>query len=262
MNRKEIKKMVLNGFKGFSLENFNIPNNVETAIFTGSYGRRTNDRLSDIDIVLLVDNKKNFCLGGKFLIKDALFDFRTEDFKKIQGKWSEDQIFAFLNSEIIFDRKRRFYGILNNQRQGFIKSIKNRIAIELVELSVLFKFEDNWRNLKTEKTHFEKSLERRQIETAAHIQNLMIDRIINLIYLINYQPIPDKKNKFFLLRGLLSKKEYAQINSLFVVRELTKECLIKRYKDISQIVNLLKKKVDKKIKTNLNLKEIYLKERT
>jgi predicted nucleotidyltransferase len=261
MSEGDLRKNILKGFLDGALKKFKIMDYAEAIFITGSHGRKTNDKFSDIDLVIVVRDKKKLFLSGKFLIEDKVFDFRTEEIKKMKGPWNDDMYFAYLNSILIFDRTNSLKKIILKKKKEFLKSLRDRMIIESVNLSTLFCFKDGWRNLGSEETHLSKSFDRGRIGTIAYIENLIFEKMINLLYWSHDQPIPDSKNRLFPLGALIPPKEYKKLVQLLKIDKLNKTFLLKRYKAISKSMDFVKFCVDRKISPDLDFRKIYFEKR-
>lgn len=257
MKQVEIKNLIVNNFSGTELESLDLINHARAIILTGSFGRKTEDQFSDVDIVVVVSENEKFSISGKFLINNTLFDFRTESIKKLRANWSDQMRFAYFYSIIVYDKDQYLSDLIRIKTKEFLNSIFTRVSIELVELSVLYCFKDNWRSLRTEETHFAKALKRNRIQTAAYIQNVILEKIINILYLANSHPFPDAKNRLLILKNILSNKEFKELSDLLVLRKLDNKSLMDREDKISLVIEFMKRYVDMKIPIKIKLKEIY-----
>ena len=105
--------------------------------------------------------------------------------------------FAFLHSNIIHDPKGYLLELIKKRKVIWSKNVPTEIILSLVQLSVILKFEDNWRGLMTE-THYNKSVSRNDFVSTHRVLNLGFELILDLLYLLKGNPPPDFKNKIRL----------------------------------------------------------------
>lgn len=261
MDKEQIVNLIKNNFCGTILAPYEIKDHAEAIVLTGSYGRGTPDKFSDVDILVIVKDKSKFNIQGKYIINNTIFDFRTESENKIKDRWSNALFYALFNCYIILDRQNKLKKLIKRRVVEYKIKLSDKIAIELVELSVLFLFDDNWRDLRSEQTHLIKALKRDRFESVAYIENVILERIISLLYLVHFCPPADGKNRLYNLKKTIPIRIYKMILSSLLLRDFTKGSLLKRYSLLSKIVEYLKNEVDKVLPMNLDLKKIYLTKR-
>lgn len=232
---------------------------------TGSYGRNDSDQYSDIDYVVFIDNKSYEAkiTEGKFFYDKILFDSRIVDLESLKKEdWSCDMYFSYLNGNIIYDKSRIVKKILGEKMSQWEKNIAREISMTLVNLSVIFRFSDNWRGLNAD-SHYFKFIKRKDYTSAHRVLNLGFELILDLLYLINKKPIPDAKNKTRLLNNLnwIPKEINASLaKSLLVIKKTKSDCE-RRYNSMNKCLEIIKEYVDKNIILDDNLYEYYLKNR-
>lgn len=177
-------------------EKFKNDQNTVAIVITGSYGRGENDFLSDIDWVLIVNNKKDSVSGFKEQYNKIEFDCRIEEYEFLKNAdWCMDQYYAYLNCKIYYDKELKFKQTQDVQKKEWYKYIKKFVAIRLVECSVFLKFPDTIPELKVKQTHYEKFVLRNDYYSAYNCLNIIENQLIDLCYIANAIPIPDTKNK-------------------------------------------------------------------
>ena len=128
-------------------------------LLTGSAGRDDYDEFSDIDNVVVVNEVffKDLKLNikeGKFYRNNFLFDSRIVSLESFVGPWSDDMFFAYLKSaKIVFDQTQSIKKTIGIKNRDWLKISNHKLFLALVNLSVIFEFVDNWKNLKTT-THY------------------------------------------------------------------------------------------------------------
>jgi len=261
MNKGQIVKLIKTNFHGTALASFRIKNHAKAIVLTGSYGRGTLDKFSDVDISIMVKDDSKFNLQGKYIIDDTIFDFRTEKENEVNSNWSDAMCYAYFNCYIIMDKQGKFRKLIKDRMKDYKARLFEKIAVELVELSVLFLFKDNWRNLKSDSTHLMKALKRNRLDSAAYIQNIITEKMINLLYWVHFRPCADSKNRLRNLKKLIPLRIYKLLLRSLLLKNFTKDSLTKRDALLSEIMDYLKKEIDNVLPYNLDLKEIYLAKR-
>lgn len=230
---------------------------------TGSCGRYDNDKYSDIDYVIFVKEGKGDIKEGKFFLNDMLFDSRIVELKFFaENHWSRDMYFAYLNCRLVYDKNREIERILNKKRQQWKKERIKEISLTLVNMSVIFRFSDNWKELNAD-SHYLKFLRRKDYISAHRVLNLGYELILDLFYLLNNKTIPDSKNKIKLLCGLdwMPKKKEFFLKEAIIILENSKQDCNRRYQIMMQVVDSIKNYADKNIMLADDLYKYYLNNR-
>lgn len=230
-------------------------------VLTGSAGRGDFDQYSDIDNVVIVNGEYNI-KEGKFVEGRFLFDTRVVTLNELEADWSDDMYFAYLNSSIVYDSGSLIKNIFNVKANMWKSFILKKISISLVELSTIYEFKDNWKSLKT-KTHYQKFIERKDYLSAHRLLNIGFEIILDILYLSNLKPIPDKKNKVRLLRTLggVTPDFVVLFSEAFTVKSISNKDLNRRYDILNSLVLYIKKAFIEKVKLPNDLYKFYLKER-
>jgi len=242
---------------------------VEAVVLTGSAGRDDYDEFSDIDNVVIVNDsfssKSIFDIKeGKFLRDNFLFDTRILTSKSFAGPWSDDMFFTYLKSaKIVADQNKTVKKTIDIKTEDWLKVSNHKLFLSLVNLSVIFEFDDNWKNLKTT-THYQKYLERKDIISANRLLNIAFENVIDIIYFMNQSPVPDSKNKLKLLKNLtLLPNSYEVILSdSMIVPALASRTLQMRYAYLSQLVTEIIQILNLRIDIPEDLYGYYLKNRS
>lgn len=230
-------------------------------VLTGSYGRGMSDEFSDLDYVVFV-NKRNDIKNGKFYIKNLTMDARVEFFDEFkEGMWSDDMYFAYLNSRVLFDKYNNIKSLFEQKSREWESDISRRVSLNLVNLSVLVAFPDNWRGLKSD-THYDKYIGRNDDIGAYRVLNKAYEIILETVYLLNHGTIPDFKNKSRLITNLrwcpdklLNDESH---EALLHTTDLSEESFKNRYEAITNVVIDIKNYVDKNFELSDDLYNYYL----
>jgi predicted nucleotidyltransferase len=232
---------------------------------TGSYGRNSSDEYSDIDYVIFVDKKLNVSeiKEGKFFYDKILFDSRIVEVEYLEkSSWSRDMYFAYLNCDVVYDKSKIISGILDKKRVQWEDCLTKEISLELVKLSVIFSFSDNWRGLKSD-SHYFKFLKRKDFISTHRVLNVGFELILDLLYLLNKKPIPDIKNKTRFLSDLawfpVEIRSFLA-DSILIFNESAVDCK-RRYGIMMKCMGVLKKYIDKNVVLSSDLYEYYLNNR-
>ncbi|MCB0367846.1 MAG: nucleotidyltransferase domain-containing protein [Bdellovibrionales bacterium] len=242
---------------------------VEGIVLTGSAGRDDYDELSDIDNVVIVNklfsNESIFDIKeGKFLRGNFLFDTRIVTSKSFAGPWSDDMFFAYLKSaKIVADQHKTIKKTIDIKTEDWLKISNHKLFLSLVNLSVIFEFDDNWKNLKTT-THYQKYLERKDFISANRLLNIAFENVIDIIYFMNQSPIPDSKNKLKLLKNLTLLPNSCEVilSDSMIVPALTSRTLQMRYSYLSKLVTEIIQILNLHIDIPEDLYGYYLKNRS
>jgi len=233
--------------------------NVKGIILTGSAGRDDRDNLSDVDNVVLVDGKSNV-VEGKFNFHNFLFDTRVTDLKQITAaKWTQDMYFAYLNSKIIYDHDDEIKKLIDQKRSEWESNLEKNISLTLVNMSVLISFNDDWRGLKAD-THFEKFIKRKDYISAHRVLNLGQELLLDILYLINREPIPDTKNKIKLIAKLkwTPKNFLGLFSKILLIKKTSQSDTERRYYSAIGCLEEIKAHIDKNFDLEDNLYQYYL----
>lgn len=233
--------------------------NVKGIILTGSAGREDRDILSDIDNVVLTDGESGV-IEGKKTLRKYLFDTRILDINKFSSsKWSQDMYFAYLNGKIIYDFEGNVQDIIDQKKKEWEDNLEKNISLALVNMSVIYCFRDNWKGLKTD-THFEKFIKRKDYVSAHRVLNFGQELLLDVLYLINRERIPDTKSKIKLITELewLPKNFLGLFNEVFLIKEITQSDAERRYCLTIGCLKEIKVHINKNFKLKDNLYQFYL----
>ncbi len=241
---------------------------VDGIMLTGSAGRGDYDEFSDIDNVIVVNelfsNESKLSIQeGKFLRNNFLFDTRVITSESFKGFWSDEMFFAYLkSSKIVADNSRVIIKTLNIKKEDWLKIVTHKLLLSFVNLSVIFEFEDNWKNLKTI-THYQKYLERKDYISANRLLNIAFEKVIDIIYFMNQSPVPDAKNKLKLLKILTLLPDSYEIlfRESIIVPTLTLGTAQMRYSHLAKLINEMVKILDSRIEIPEDLYSYYLRNR-
>jgi predicted nucleotidyltransferase len=232
---------------------------------TGSYAREDNDKYSDVDYIIF-SNKRPMeakLREGKFLYEKIIFDSRVTELNSLkQSDWSRDMHFAYLNCKIIYDKDGSVRSFLDKKRYQWECGLTREISLTLVNMSVIFKFSDNWKGLNAD-SHYFKFLERDDIVSAHRVLNIGFELMLDLLYLINRRPIPDIKNKTRLLFDLAWIPEeinFILAESILVLEKSVVDCE-RRYELMMECIGILKRYIDENIVLDDDLYTYYLNNR-
>lgn len=177
------------------IKRYNRNKKVIGIVLTGSAGRGDYDKYSDIDCVVFVKNKNIFLKEGKIPFFEFVLDIRKSCLSHIKKSiWSNDMYYAYLKGNIIYDSKNLIDPLFRKKRREWLNQIKKRLSLSLVNLSVIFSFEDNWKGLCTT-THLEKYKRRKDYLSAQRLITKAFEQSMEIIFLLNKEPFPDDKNK-------------------------------------------------------------------
>ena len=234
---------------------------VRGIVLTGSAGRGDYDRYSDIDNVVFVVGVHTI-KEGKFVQGGFTFDTRIVQVDKIEGRWSDDMYFAYLNSSIVYDKGGIIRKLFDLKAKDWSKLVVKKLSLSLVNLSVIYEFKDDWKFLRAS-THYQKFLDRRDYLSAHRLLNSGFEIVLDIFYLINSVPIPDSKNKLRLLNTLESVPDEVKIlfPKAFTIESFSTSDLEKRYKILDFLILYIKKVAECKISLPSNLYGFYLAER-
>lgn len=238
-------------------------NAVVGVALTGSAGRNDVDQYSDIDNVVFVDGAHKI-KEGKFIFHELLFDTRIANINKIaRSDWTDDMYSAYFNSYIIYDPNNIVKNLISEKRIQWESIVNRKLALSLVNLSIIYKFDDNWKALKTD-THYDKFLKRKDYISLHRLLTSGFEIILDIFYLMNKTPVPDMKNKIRLLKNLAVLP--ADINKLlsdaFTVNFHDEKDSKRRYYIMTLLITDIKKHLEKSgIKIPDNLYSYYLSQR-
>lgn len=239
-------------------------NNIVLGVaLTGSCGRDDNDKYSDIDYVIFVKERTEDIKEGKFFLNDMLFDSRITELRSLMGShWSRDMFFAYLNCRLLYDKNGEIERILNEKRRQWEKEWIKEISLTLVNMSVIFRFSDNWKGLNAD-SHYLKFLRRKDYISAHRVLNLGYELILDSLYLLNNKAIPDFKNKIKLLYGLdwMLKENEPFLKEAVLVLENSEQDCVRRYQIMMKIIESIKNYADKNIVLADDLYKYYLNNR-
>ena len=220
--------------------------NVVGIALTGSVAREDFDKYSDVDLVIFTNLKNSQQREGKFNFDKYIFDIRICSINILKRMyWSYDMYFAYIYSKIIYDPNYRVRNLIEERKKIWKRNIVHHLIMNLVQLSVIFRFEDNWKGLKAD-THYHKSLSRGDVACAHRILNVGSELILDTLYLLNDNPVPDPKNKVKMLKvmTLLSEESISLIDQLLLITSNEKSDVERRYQIISEFVHLIKSSID------------------
>lgn len=233
---------------------------VIAVVLTGSAGRGDFDQYSDIDNVVFV-NGEHKVREGKFVLNGFLFDTRIVDINKImKSEWSDYMYFAYINAKIVYDPRNIITDLICEKKRCWDLLIEHEISLSLVNLSVIYTFEDNWKGLKTE-THYNKFLKRKDYLSAHRLLNAGFEIILDICYLTQRESVPDYKNKMRLLHRItnLPTNITTLLSEGFCVRSYDEKDLSKRYEVLSELINLIRHHIETlKIELPDDLYKYYL----
>lgn len=232
-------------------------------VVTGSFSRNGNDQYSDLDYVVIVDKNLVKIKEGKFFHKETPFDSRVVKLTSLERcSWSRDMYFAYLNCNIVYDKGGVIKKMLNKKKLQWKNNIVKEINFTLINLSVIFKFSDNWKGLYSE-SHYLKFIKRKDYISAHRVLNLGFELILDLFYLINNTPIPDIKNKTRCLSDLTYIPEETNnfLAESILVKEKTKTDCDRRYEAMNNFLKIIKKYINDNIILDIDLYKYYLKNR-
>ena len=216
--------------------------NVFGIVLTGGAANDSFDKYSDVDLVIIINSKHSVIQEGKFHFENYLFDVRGCELKVLQQMdWSYDMYFAYLYSKIIYDPENHIQILIDKKERVWKKNISTYIVIALAELSVIFRFDDNWKGLKAE-THYHKFCSRRDFLSAHRVLNAGFEIILDILYLLNDNPPPDFKNKVRMLKkmSLLPSKFIPSINEFLLINSLEHSEVERKYSILSEFINFIK----------------------
>lgn len=223
-------------------------------LLTGSVGRKENDLYSDIDWVRVAKNKSSS--GFKEKYKGLLFDCRCEKLSDLTTlEWNMNQYFAYFNCYIYYDKNNKLSHLIDNKRKTWCDYLKKIIAIKLVECSVYIAFPKEYSELISEVTHFDKFILRNDFFSAYNCLKIINNKLIDLFFLINNQPIPDDKNKYRNIEKYSFADDLKKILIIPKCNSLSDLYVI--YEEYQKVLNLLLEKYKQSFGKEKSYKKIY-----
>ncbi len=224
---------------------------VNAVIYTGSYSQGYSDEYSDVDLGVFLNGKTKIN-EGKQVYKNIIFDLRFVDINILTSiEWSEDMYNAYVNSKIILDRSNEIRSLIKRKKIEWENTRLKKLKLGLVNLSVIYYFDDNWAGLKAD-SHFFKFIKRKDLISANRVLNNAFEIALDLAYLIEGRTIPDFKNKFSRLKLLKIFRSYRSLFAkAYLIKELNERNTIRRYSILDKIVNIFKKNLKEFEKQNL-----------
>jgi|SRR2546429_2994066 len=234
--------------------------NVAAIALTGSAGRGDYDQHSDVDVVVFLTGPSRSVKDGKFIFNELLFDVRISDLGCLKkADWSQDMFFAYLTSRVAYDRDGEIGKLIESKKSLWREKVTSLLCISLVNLSVIFEFDDNWRGLKAH-THYQKFIRRGDIKSAHQLLNRGFDLILDCVYLLNRSPIPDYKNKVRCLKGLdwLPNQLELLIEEGLLVKSFLPKDAERRHSILKKYLNEIRNQCDLNFELPSNIYRYYL----